>query len=644
MQDVSRVSAYTNLEFLNASQNQINSFAPIAKLTKLKDLQLHHNKITAIDGIDALTKLTKLSLGTNKIKDIAPIGKLTQLLDLSVRDNQINDVSALKSLVKATRIDISENPVTNANTLAGMPIINNNPKPNLKPIDLDPAKVPAPEAPKDAILHWYGMPGAATGAAIAPKSCDFTGDGKDDIIIGAWAHQEKETGMVGLAYVLPNGAAPGDLDNPDTGAIKIYGPRAGSLTGFNVSCVGDINQDGKADIGISSHNADRGYIVFGTDSRAPIKLSDLGEKGIVLAANATKVGAGWMVTSAGDLDGDSVPDVAVVTQASPKNKRGGEIVVLSGAATKGMITLEDSPHTLVRIVGTPDMPVFNFTQAGDVDGDGVNDFLVGGYYGTAFGAKAEKTGMAWVISGKSRGLVNVAGVFDGFIINGPLRGGDRLGIAATPLGDINNDGYADIAVAANPTKANGAIAVVLGAPRHDTIMIDPDQEYPISDAQGTRGWWIYDSRPSHYLGYGLSAVPARNGMSGTIVIGISESSRAIAFDTSILTGSVDTKPAATGKVDLALIDPKFKVELNGAHRLGRSVGIVRGFNEHKGMLMVVGADNATNPTGRGSVILAAMPALHRLSEATAPDQEKEKKWLSQIIKSLTRLQKNQLRH
>lgn len=98
----------------------------------------------------------------------------------------------------------------------------------------------------------------------------------------------------------------------------------------------------------------------------------------------------------------------------------------------------------------------------------------------------------------------------------------------------------------------------------------------------------------------------------------------VAFDTSVLTGSVDnpliqpateTGNALGGSVDLAQIDPAYKVEINGnADRLGRAVGVVNGFNDYAGMLMIAGADRAGNPTGRGSIVLAALPALHVLGK------------------------------
>ncbi|WP_216404666.1 leucine-rich repeat domain-containing protein [Arcanobacterium phocae] len=619
---------YPELTFVNVAQNQITSLKPVSQITKLEDLRAHHNNINDIAGLKNLNKLTNLELGANKIYSIEELRELTQLRTISVRENKITDISPLAHLAHPYRVDVSYNPIANASVLDSLKFDPKDPKvdPNeahgLINIQNKPAPVPVPESPEGAVVQWYGAPGAATGSAIAQQSCDFTGDGKEDIVVGAWAHQEETTGMVGVAYVVPNGAKPGDLDDPATGAIKIYGPQVASLTGFNVSCVGDVNGDGKADIGVSSHKADRGYVVFGTDKIEPIHLNKLGDKGIEISSRTSKIGAGWIVTGAGDLNGDKLADIAVVSQAGGKDKR-GEVTIIAGSATSSPITLQDSERILARIVGNTDMPVFNFTQAGDVDGDGVGDFLVGGYYAIAPQAQSPKTGMAWVISGKSRGTINVSEDLDGFAIQGPLRGGDRLGIAVAPLGDINNDGYADVMVGANPTKGNGSVAVVLGAAEHNMVTIDPEAQLPVTDKKGSRGWWIVDSRPAGYLGYGMSAVPARNGNTGTIILGSSQAARAVAFDTSVLTGIMDNsraQPVLGGIVDIAKISPDSKVELQGNNdRLGRAIGVVKDFNEYSGALMVAGADRAGNPTGRGSIVLAMLPAVRSLGHVV-PDK------------------------
>ncbi|XCB28962.1 hypothetical protein RQN30_06610 [Arcanobacterium hippocoleae] len=678
VEKLASLAGLTKLHTLKAHHNKLTSLAGIEKLAGLHVLEVGANKLTSISEAANLAELGSVSVRENKITDLSPLAGLSKLYRLDVSENPADPgvLSNLKfvdvpkgyssleprGLIKINtapkkdpgkpdaaepgdkpgkpgdkpenpgsepgkRVDepgkSGDEPGKSGDSETEQPKQPKQPDSERKP--LPPVNtVPAPALIPGALTQYFGAPGAAAGSSVAQQACDFTGDSQPDLVIGAWAHQEQEKGigMLGAAYVVPNGSKPGDLDAPDNGVLKIYGPKAASLAGFNVNCVGDVNGDGKADIGISAHKADRGYVVFGTDDRAPIHLDKLGGKGIEIAG-APKLGAGWIVTGAGDLNQDGKADIAVASQAGGPDKK-GEITVLAGRSASGTVSLADDTGVLLRVQGGKDLPVFNVAGAGDVDGDGFDDLLVGGYYASVPGANAPKSGMAWVVSGKSRGVVNVAGKFDGYAIYGPLRGADRLGISVAAAGDLNKDGYADMMIAADPVKGNGAVAVVLGAPRNETVKINPADIFPVTDSVGSRGWWIIDSRSAGYLGYGMAAVPAADRYTGTIVLGSSESARVTAFDTSILTGSIDNprKFAAAadgnqlgGVVDLAKIDPAYAVELNGSKdRLGRAVGVVNGFNEFRGNLMVAGADRAGGPTGRGGVVLAKIPAVRKLGD------------------------------
>ncbi len=98
--------------------------------------------------------------------------------------------------------------------------------------------------------------------------------------------------------------------------------------------------------------------------------------------------------------------------------------------------------------------------AGDVNGDGYGDLLVAAQgYDTGAGADA---GMAWVFYGSASGLA----VLPSWSSSGPNQAGALFGSSVTPLGDVNGDGYDDLAIAArrysNGQSHEGALFVYLG--------------------------------------------------------------------------------------------------------------------------------------------------------------------------------------
>ncbi|MGV4378090.1 leucine-rich repeat domain-containing protein [Trueperella pyogenes] len=624
LSDITEVSGLPALEELNITGNSITSLKPLAKLTKMRELRASKNKISDLSPLSGLKNLSILELGTNQISDVATLATLPNLGALSVRDNKITDLSPLTALKKLYRLDVSNNPDSNNPALKkiafvaapagfdpnqGIGLINVGAPKTPSPNSPD-ASAPAPQAPSGALEHWYGQLQSATGASIAPQSCDFTGDGKPDVVVGAW----KTNNLTGMAYVIPNGTPSGDLD-AQTGVTRIFGAEKAGMAGFNVNCLGDVNGDGRADIGISNHNVNRGYVVFGSATSADIHLDNLDGRGYAITAGtADKIGTGWQIAPMGDLNGDKLADIAVVSQGGGPAKR-GEVVVLPGKKTTSDIAISD-PSALLRIHGNGNSPVFSVAKVGDMNGDGVRDIAVGGYYGTVAGALKPATGVAWIISGKARGTIDVTKKFDGFQINGPLRGGDRLGMSFANLGDMNGDGYDDVAIGASPSKGTGSVAVVLGSSRFNAVSIDPAAQFPVSDADGARGWWITDSNAGKGLGYSIAAVPATGKRSGTLVMGDSDTARAIAIDTSALTA----KNANGGLVDLSNVASSLKVEIDSAgDRLGRSVGVIDGFGSHAGPLMLAGADRANLVQGRGSVILAALPKTHAISTTDKAD-------------------------
>jgi hypothetical protein len=154
---------------------------------------------------------------------------------------------------------------------------------------------------------------------------------------------------------------------------------------------------------------------------------------------------GYALGSSGDLTGDGVVDLAVGDPLSELPELGndgpvGDVFVFSGDAT-GTLTPEEATARL-RSDGLRDLAGTRLDDAGDTDGDGQNELLVGGGYWLA---DEPDPGHAWLVSGPVEGTVALGEV--GTTIDG-VDDGDKFGWGASGLGDLDGDGYADIAVAA----------------------------------------------------------------------------------------------------------------------------------------------------------------------------------------------------
>ena len=165
----------------------------------------------------------------------------------------------------------------------------------------------------------------------------------------------------------------------------------------------------------------------------------------------------------GDVNGDGITDVAIgVPAADPRGRRDAGLVrMLFGGAPLGRIDIRSSRLAGFRILGPPlnrrrPAPVFapdsppdgamagtSVAGAGDINGDGLDDVLVGAPYvgnrGRSF------SGSVYVVFGKqSRQTVDLARLEgEGYRIDGPDQG-SAAGYAVAGPGDVSGDGRPDV--------------------------------------------------------------------------------------------------------------------------------------------------------------------------------------------------------
>ena len=301
---------------------------------------------------------------------------------------------------------------------------------------------------------------------------DVNGDGFDDVIVGARLFDVTGTNNEGAAYVVfgtdQGFAASINLSDValGSGGFRINGEATNSRTGTSVSAAGDVNGDGFDDLIVGANQYGAAYVVFGSASFAnEIELSDVsnGTGGFRMLGYANAY-AGNSVSNGGDVNGDGIADLIVGASRDDDggaNFEAGAAYVVFGTDQGFAAGNLDSLGTGgFKIVGETagDFAGNSISSAGDVNGDGLDDILVGAYFNDAGGLYA---GSAYVVFGTAGtadiNLDNVALGTGGFRITGEA-GSDYAGRSVSAAGDVDGDGFDDILIGASHNDAGGGSA------------------------------------------------------------------------------------------------------------------------------------------------------------------------------------------
>jgi hypothetical protein len=289
--------------------------------------------------------------------------------------------------------------------------------------------------------------GAHLGVSVAGAG-DVNGDGYDDLIVGADQYTGTGNTHQGAAFVWLGGASGlGPSTNISTADWSAFGVQTSAHLGFSVASAGDVNGDGYSDVIVGAPDYSRGQVLEGIALVWLGSPSGLGANGTVanaatvLEENQASAKFGISVASAGDVNGDGFSDVIVGASAWDVTPNGNE-----GAAFvyKGSPTGLVKPHLFTSTGPDPAAALGDAVTAGDLDGDGYSDVAVGAP--GALNVSAVPTGRVFVYRGSPTGPVASR------IVSGTVSG-SRFG-AALAAGDLDGDGFADLAVGA-PLHANG---------------------------------------------------------------------------------------------------------------------------------------------------------------------------------------------
>ncbi|WP_036487183.1 integrin alpha, partial [Myxosarcina sp. GI1] len=318
---------------------------------------------------------------------------------------------------------------------------------------------------------------------------DVNGDGIEDIIVGApeklydealyndYFGEGKSYVIFGRREIDEDKSV--DLDKLDgSNGFVINGIELGDGSGFSVSSAGDFNGDGINDLIIGAPNkyefdseSGESYLVFGgteIGSDGSIELSSLnGSNGFVIDGINVGDRVGFSVSEVGDINNDGFSDVIIgAPYADPDGvDRAGESYVIFGGnsvAPEGSLALSSLDGVngfILESDSNYDYNGYAVSSAGDVNGDGIDDIIIGAP-GSPYSYEYASNGKSYIIFGSSNlgsnGVVRLDALdgSNGFVING-IAEDDRVGSSVSSAGDFNDDGIDDLLIGAPLAAPNG---------------------------------------------------------------------------------------------------------------------------------------------------------------------------------------------
>jgi hypothetical protein len=255
---------------------------------------------------------------------------------------------------------------------------------------------------------------------------DVNGDGYDDIIVGAWHYDAGETDE-GAAFVFHGSETGISNGTPATAQSRLEGDQEFAEMGVSVGGAGDVNGDGYDDVIFVFHGSETG-IIHGTPATAQARIR----------GDQADAQLGLSVDGAGDVNGDGYDDIIVGAHTFDVGETDeGAAFVFMGSVYGITDASPTMAHARFESNQAGASMGINVGRAGDVNGDGFADVIVGARY---YDTDEKDAGAAFIFHGSAGGIENgnpatAHARLEGDQVNG------WMGYSVDGAGDVNGDGY-----------------------------------------------------------------------------------------------------------------------------------------------------------------------------------------------------------
>lgn len=305
---------------------------------------------------------------------------------------------------------------------------------------------------------------------------DINGDGFDDILVGANGNDDAINNG-GAVYILYGSASlSADYRMDGTGAnVTILGKGDTDYLGIEgISSAGDVNADGFDDLIVGAYgNSDlvssngAAYLLFGSSSlSADYRIGGAGVN-LTLLGGGSIDGFGRGASGIGDINNDGFHDFAASSHLNDNSggTDAGAAYIMYGRLFEANRTIQmttEGPNlTIIGVTTAQDRLGRWVTSAGDINEDGFHDIVTG----ASDTGTVDNQGAGYIIYGSTSLASQINAGNNDVTITGKANG-DGMGLTSSGLGDVNNDGFPDVAFSAiynnDGATDGGAVYIIFG--------------------------------------------------------------------------------------------------------------------------------------------------------------------------------------